>query len=134
MHVQLHSLSALATHLEIVTKNNRQSHGWTYDEEIKMLHEAAAELKLLRASEQATMKLAEHIESLAKDKARLDALEETIRNCPGADLAFNNDIDDESVPCGFSLSIDACEKSCAVGETLRECLDAHIEELRKQPE
>lgn len=50
MHVQINSLSALATHLEIVTKNNRQSHGWTYDEEVKMLRAAADEIKELRAA------------------------------------------------------------------------------------
>lgn len=74
MDVQLNSLTALATHLEIVSSNARKGHGWTYDEEVKMLLQAAAELKLLRDREANTMKLCEHVEAMSLDKARLDWL------------------------------------------------------------
>jgi len=46
------ALTALATHLEIVSKNSRGrgGHGWTYDEEIAMLRTAAEEIKELRVA------------------------------------------------------------------------------------
>lgn len=52
MKTQVSALAALATHLEVVSKNARShgGHGWTYDEEIEMLRTAADELKSMRSA------------------------------------------------------------------------------------
>ena len=44
MKSQPSELRALALHLEQVSVNNRKTHGWTYDEEVKQLNTAADDL------------------------------------------------------------------------------------------
>lgn len=52
MKTNTNALTALADHLEALTKNARShgGHGWTYDEEITMLRTASEEMKELRAA------------------------------------------------------------------------------------
>lgn len=52
MKIQASTLTALATHLEIVSKNARShgGHGWTYDYEVTQLRAAANELGELRSA------------------------------------------------------------------------------------
>ncbi|HYB97542.1 MAG TPA: hypothetical protein VEC57_00215 [Candidatus Limnocylindrales bacterium] len=75
MKIQIDDLTTLANHLEKLTEAARRGHGWTYDDEVKMLRQTAEELKLLRGREATTMRLAKHIEELTKDKERLDWIE-----------------------------------------------------------
>lgn len=60
------ALRAHATHLESVTKNvrSRGGHGWTYDDEIVLLRDAADELTKLRAC---LLGAADQIESAGDD-------------------------------------------------------------------
>ncbi len=86
MHASPSALRAHALHLEAVTKNVRShgGHGWTYDEEIKELNTAAADIeRYRRALDQIGFHLAGHTDhkhissrviAVLKDGETLDAL------------------------------------------------------------
>jgi hypothetical protein len=52
MKTKTTALKDLAEHLERISRNSRGhgGHGWTYDEEIEMLHTAAAEIQQMNAA------------------------------------------------------------------------------------
>jgi hypothetical protein len=52
MKTQVSALNALATHLELESKNVRShgGHRWTYDEEIEMLRSAAADMQRMHGA------------------------------------------------------------------------------------
>ncbi len=60
---------------------------------------------------------------LGSETAHLDYLEKLIRHCPHAEFDFSED-PDEDKPQGFSIAVDGCDPSLAVGATLREAIAA----------
>lgn len=64
---------------------------------------------------------------LHREEARIDALEETIRHCPGTELGYNDDETEGEV--GFTMEIDGCDPVKHVSATFRSMLDLHIHEV-----
>lgn len=60
--------------------------------------------------------------TLREDKHRLDHLEDLIRQCPHAVFDFSDDPDEDKHQ-GFSIEVDGCDPTLAVGKTLREAID-----------
>lgn len=65
---------------------------------------------------------ADELAALREDKARLDHLENLIRQCPHAEFDFSDDPDEDKLQ-GFSICVDGCDPSEVTGRTFREALD-----------
>lgn len=68
---------------------------------------------------------ADACDAAAKDAARVDHLEELIRNCPHAEFFFSDDGADEK-PLGFSIEVDGCEPMSHAAPTFRAAVDASM--------
>lgn len=62
------------------------------------------------------------VAGLEQDRERLNYVEELIRNCPHAEITFNDDSDMDEL-LGFIIRVEGCETSESVGITFREAID-----------
>lgn len=79
-------------------------------------------------------RLAEQVD--AADTDRLEHLDMTLRACPHAQITFNDDLHsedgDEEKP--FLMEIHGCDSFVVRGATLRDLMDASIEQLAAEKE
>ena len=76
------------------------------------------EMQASHASDQAKIK------GLTADCERIDALSELYRECPHAEIHFNDDADQEPWPVGYTIYVAGCDPLMVTKPTFREAIDA----------